>query len=262
MRILLTNDDGVHAAGLAALERIARQFTDDVWVVAPLREQSGAGRSLTLHAPLRVQQLGAQRFAVEGTPTDCVLLAVQKLIPGPAPDLLLSGINHGQNLAEDITFSGTVAGAMEGMQLGIRSVAFSQAKNFRGRGSMPMETAERHGPGVLGRLLELGWPADVLINVNFPDRSPDDVTAVEVTEQGARDHHIAFTEERVDLRGETYFWIGFKGTLSNPPEGTDLRAIYEGRISVTPVHLGLTHAQTRRALQGDLGGAPPKWEAR
>jgi len=259
MRILLTNDDGVHAAGLAVLERMARLFSDDVWIVAPLTEQSGAGRSLTLHAPLRVKQLEPQRFAVEGTPTDCVLLAVQELIPGPAPDLVLSGVNHGQNLAEDITFSGTVAGAMEGMQLGVRSVAFSQAKNFRHRGSLPLATAERHGPGVLKRLLELGWPKDVLINVNFPDCEPEEVAAVEVTEQGARDHHIAFTEARVDLRGETYYWIGFKGALSNPPEGTDLRAIYERRISITPVHLGLTHAPTRRELLGCLGGAPPVW---
>lgn len=262
MRILLTNDDGVHAAGLAVLERIARRFSDDVWIVAPLTEQSGAGRSLTLHAPLRVKRLGEQRFAVEGTPTDCVLLAVQKLIPGPAPDLVLSGVNHGQNLAEDITFSGTVAGAMEGMQLGIRSVAFSQAKNFRGRGSMPLTTAEHFGPGVLQRLLEIGWPPDVLINVNFPDRDPEEVQAVEVTEQGQRDHTIAFTEDRVDLRGEAYYWIGFKGSLSNPPEGTDLRAIYDGRISITPVHLGLTHSETRRAMRGVLGGAPPKWEPR
>lgn len=257
MRILLTNDDGVHAKGLAVLERIARQFSDDVWVVAPLTEQSGASRSLTLAAPIRVRQLGEQRFAVEGTPTDCVLLAVQKLIPGPAPDLVLSGVNHGQNIAEDITFSGTVAGAMEGMQLGIRSVAFSQAKNFRARGSLPLETAERYGPGVLRRLLEIGWDPQVIINVNFPDRDPDEVRQVEVTEQGVRDHHIAYSEERVDLRGETYYWVGFKGTLSNPPEGTDLRAIYEGRISVTPVHLGVTHGETRAALKGQLGGAPP-----
>lgn len=257
MRILCTNDDGVRAEGLSVLERIAHAFTDDVWTVAPLTEQSGTSRALTLAAPLRVHRLGERRFAVEGTPTDCVLLAVQRLITGGGPDLVLSGVNHGQNLAEDVTLSGTVAGAMEGMQLGIRSVAFSQAKNFRARGSLPLETAAHYGPGVLERLLGLGWPGDVLINVNFPDRDIGEVTDMEVTELGKRDHHIAYTEERTDLRGHTYYWIGFKGTLSDPPEGTDLRAVYDGRISVTPVHLGLTHADTRLALKGALGGAPP-----
>ncbi|OYW25779.1 MAG: 5'/3'-nucleotidase SurE, partial [Caulobacter sp. 12-67-6] len=130
MRILLTNDDGIHAPGLVALEKIARALSDDVWICAPEYEQSGASRALTLSDPLRVRRLDDRRFAVEGTPTDCVMMAVQQLIEGPAPDLVLSGVNRGQNLAEDVTLSGTVAGAIEGMALGIRSIALSQAMNY------------------------------------------------------------------------------------------------------------------------------------
>lgn len=260
MRILCTNDDGIHAPGLAVLERIAARFSDDVWVIAPETEQSGASRSLTLAAPIRVRQEGPKRFAVAGTPTDCVLLGVQNILDGPAPDLVLSGVNRGQNLAEDVTYSGTIAGALQGMQLGIRSVALSQARGFRSAGSIAWETAEAFGPGMLRRLLEIGWPTDVVININFPDAEPHDVHGVEVTEQGVRDHHIAFAERRTDLRGQEYYWIGFKGTLSDPPEGTDLRAIYAGRISVTPLHVRLTHAPTRHDLAGLIGGAPPRME--
>ncbi|NDC59580.1 MAG: 5'/3'-nucleotidase SurE, partial [Alphaproteobacteria bacterium] len=131
MRILCTNDDGIHAPGLEVLEAIARHFSQDVWVVAPETEQSGASRALTLTAPIRVRQIASQRFAITGTPTDCVTLAVRELIGG-APDLVLSGVNNGQNIAEDVTFSGTIAGAMQGMAYGIKSVAMSQARGLRG----------------------------------------------------------------------------------------------------------------------------------
>ncbi len=258
MRILCTNDDGIHATGLAVNERIARHFSDDVWVVAPESEQSGASRALTLTAPIRVRQAGEKRFAVAGTPTDCVLLGVHEIMDGP-PDLVLSGVNRGQNIAEDVTFSGTIAGAMQGMQLGVPAIALSQARGFRGPDApMAWEIAERHGPGIVGALLKHGWPKDVLINVNFPDAEADDVGEVEVTRQGMRDHQIVYADKRTDLRGQTYYWLGFKGTLSNPPQGTDLRAIYDGRISVTPLHVDLTHAETLHALKGVIGGAAPK----
>lgn len=259
MRILCTNDDGIHATGLAVLEKIASQFSDDVWVIAPEAEQSGASRALTLTAPIRVRQAGPKRFAVTGTPTDCVLLGVEHLIEGGPPDLVLSGVNRGQNIAEDVTFSGTIAGAMQGMQLGIPAIALSQARGFRGEEeAIPWATAETFGPGVVGTLLKQGWPKDVLINVNFPDVLPEDVKAVEMTVQGRRDQHIVYADKRTDLRGGAYFWLGFRGKLSNPPDGTDLRAIYEGRISVTPLHIDLTHMETVHNLKGVLGGAPPK----
>jgi 5'/3'-nucleotidase len=261
MRILCTNDDGIHATGLAVLEKIARVFSDDVWVIAPETEQSGASRALTLTAPIRVRQPGPKRFAVTGTPTDCVLLGVEHLIEGAAPDLVLSGVNRGQNIAEDVTFSGTIAGAMQGMQLGIPAIALSQARGFRGEdAAIPWETAETFGAGIVGALLKQGWPKDVLINVNFPDLPPDQVKEVETTFQGHRDQHIVYADKRTDPRGGAYFWLGFRGKLSNPPDGSDLRAIYEGRISVTPLHIDLTHQETIHALKGVLGGAPPKME--
>ncbi|MDX2275385.1 MAG: 5'/3'-nucleotidase SurE [Hyphomonadaceae bacterium] len=259
MRILCTNDDGIHATGLAVLEKIARTFSDDVWVIAPETEQSGASRALTLTAPIRVRQVDEKRFALAGTPTDCVLLGVEHLIAGAKPDLVLSGVNRGQNIAEDVTFSGTIAGAMQGMQLGIPAIALSQTRGLRGEEApIPWETAETYGPGVVGQLLKHGWPKDVLMNINFPDVPPDQVTAVEMTVQGRRDHHIVYADRRTDLRGNAYYWLGFRGQLSNPPEGTDLRAVYDGRISVTPLHIDLTHMETLHKLKGVLGGAPPK----
>ena len=259
MRILCTNDDGIHAEGLASLERIARALTDDVWVVAPEIEQSGASRALTLSIPLRVRKLDERRFAVSGTPTDCVELAVQDLLGEVKPDLVLSGVNRGQNLAEDVTFSGTVAGALQGMALGVPSIALSQAMRIFHDGEKALyETAEAHGPAVIQRLIEVGWPKNVMININFPDVAPGEVREVEVTRQGFRDFKHMHAERRTDLRGRDYYWMGFKGQLSNPPAGTDLRAIYDGKISVTPLHIDLTHVETVHALKGVLGGAPPK----
>ncbi|XBQ15201.1 MAG: 5'/3'-nucleotidase SurE [Oceanicaulis sp.] len=248
-RILITNDDGVHAPGLEALEDIAASVSNDVWVVAPSDEQSGMSRALTLNAPLRVSRFGEKRFAVSGTPTDCVHMAVHGLIEGAAPDLVLSGVNSGQNIAEDVTFSGTVAGAMQGTQLGIPSIAFSQAYGFEGRAKIRWETARAHGPAVLKKLLETPWSENTLMNVNFPDRAPDDVAGLEVTVQGVRDQTILRAEKRTDLRGRDYYWLGFTGKKSDPAVGTDLRAIYDGRISITPLHLDLTRHDARERLK-------------
>lgn len=259
MRILLTNDDGIHAEGLETLEKIAYALTDDVWVVAPEYEQSGASRALTLADPLRVRKVAERKWAVTGTPTDCVMLGIRNLVEGKAPDLVLSGVNRGQNIAEDVTMSGTVAGAIEGMALGVPSIALSQSMlAFHDEVIPYWQTAETYGPGIVKRLLEVGWPRDVIMNVNFPSRPPEEVTAVEVTRQGFRDMHIRKAERRTDLRGRDYYWMGFSGQLSDPAEGTDLKATYEGRISVTPLHIDLTHNPTVNALKGVLGGAPPK----
>lgn len=249
MRILITNDDGIHANGLAVLERIAATISDDLWIIAPEVEQSGQSRALTLTAPIRVRRAGEQRFAVSGTPTDCVLLGLHELIPGPRPDLVLSGVNRGQNIAEDVTFSGTVAAAMQGMQMGVRSIAFSQAHGFRQGAGIAWHTAEAHGPLVLKALLAREWAEGVLLNVNFPDREPEDVAGVEVTRQGFRDEGIIHADRRTDPRGNAYYWLGFRGTLSDPADGTDLRAVYDGRISVTPLHIDLTHGATLAALK-------------
>lgn len=250
MRILLTNDDGIHARGLQVLESIARELSDDIWIVAPEVEQSGQSRALTLTSPLRTRHIEKQSWAVAGTPSDCVLLALERLMDNP-PDLILSGVNRGQNMGEDTSYSGTVAAAMFGMQHGVRSIALSQAVNFQERGSCPWETAEAWGAKVLKPLIEHGWADDAILNVNFPDRPPDAVEGVQYTRQGFRDHPQLVTEEREDLRGNSYFWVGYGGQLSDPDAGTDLRAIYDGYVSVSPLHVDLTHNRFLKTMQSE-----------
>ena len=252
MRILCSNDDGIHARGLESLVKIARDLSDDVWVVAPQEEQSGAARALTLAHPIRIRKYDDRRFAVSGTPTDAVMMGITKLLGDKKPDLVLSGVNNGQNVAEDVTFSGTIAAALQGMTFGVPSIALSLARFSRE--TARWQTPEAHGPAIVRRLLDQGWPSDVVINVNFPDVDPDDVKDVEVTSQGQRDAVQLYAEERQDLRGGSYYWYGYTGQLSDPPAGTDLRAIYDGRISVTPLHLALTHADAHAALSKVLTG--------
>jgi len=262
LRILLTNDDGIHAEGLASLERIAAALSDDVWVAAPEHEQSGASRALTLSEPLRVRQAGAKRFAVSGTPTDCVMLGIEALLQDGRPDLVLSGVNRGHNTAEDVTMSGTVAGAIQGMALGVPAMALSQSLAvFHDDVVAHFETAEAYAPGIIERLLEAGWPRDVIININFPNRPPQEVDTVEVTRQGLRDIHNMKAEKRTDLRGRDYYWMGFTARRPEVDEGTDLAAVLAGRISVTPLHIDLTHMPTVHTLKGVLGGTPPKLRA-
>ena len=262
MRILLTNDDGFHAEGFDALRAIAAQLSDDVWVAAPEVEQSGASRALTLSQPIRVQKVREREWRVDGTPTDCVLLAIQDLIPGEKPDLVLSGVNRGQNIAEDVTFSGTVAGALQGMALGVPSIALSQAM-MRFHDDLPalFQTAVTHAPGLIAKLVEEGWPADVVMNVNFPDLPPEEVREVEMTVQGVREQMHMHAERRTDLRGRDYYWMGFHGARGTPPAGTDLAAVYGGKVSVTPLHIDLSHRETVHRLKGVLGGAVPKLKA-
>jgi 5'-nucleotidase len=249
VRILISNDDGIHAPGLEVLETIARTLSDDVWVVAPEVERSGAGRAITLTDPVRVRHISDKRFACSGTPSDCVLLAIAEIMKDCPPDLVLSGINRGQNLAEDTSVSGTVAVAMQAMQMGVRAIAFSQAMNFRQGEPIPWQTAAAHGPSVLKTLVDANWPANVILNVNFPDCLPDDVAGTDVTFQGFRDEAINHIDRRADLRGNAYYWIGYQGKLSKPPQGSDLRAIYENRISITPLHLDMTEHSALNALK-------------
>lgn len=246
MRILCSNDDGIHARGLESLVKIAEALSDDVWVVAPQEEQSGAARALTLAHPLRFRKYDERRFSVSGTPSDAVVMGVTRIMQDKKPDLILSGVNNGQNLAEDVTVSGTIAAAFQGMSLGVPSIALSLSRLERDNARW--ETPEAHGPDIVRKLLDAGWPSDVVVNVNFPDRAPDDIAGVEVTRQGHRDAFQLFAEERKDLRGGVYYWYGYTGARSNPPEGTDLRAIYDGRISITPLHLALTHEDSHAAL--------------
>lgn len=258
MRILLTNDDGIEAEGLACLERIARTLSDDVWIVAPHEEQSGKGRGITLTEPLRVNKFADKRFSVTGTPTDCVVLAVNDLMDAK-PDLVLSGVNRGHNVGEDCSYSGTVAGALQGMAFGIRSIALSQSlERFHDEVTAHWETAEAYGPPIISRLLAETWQPGVVMNLNFPARAPEAVTEVEVTTQGFRQIGEMHAVKRTDLRGRDYYWMSFRGSKQDHAPGTDLRAMDEGRISVTPLHIDLTHRSSIHDLKGVLGGAPPK----
>ncbi|WP_310498729.1 5'/3'-nucleotidase SurE [Sandarakinorhabdus sp.] len=252
MRILVTNDDGINAPGLVTLEAIAAQLSDDVWVVAPAEEQSGAGHSLTLSQPVRVREVGPRRHAVKGTPTDCVMLALGAVMEGFKPDLILSGVNRGGNLAEDVTYSGTVSAAMEGCLAGIRSIALSQVMADYTAGMEDFSTALRHGPDIIRRVLTIDWPDGVLININFPPVKPGDVKGVRVTEQGFRDYGNIHLVKRIDPRGFPYYWHGFGKEKLVPGHETDLKAMHEACISVTPLHLDMTHYQTMGALRGAL----------
>lgn len=245
-RILVSNDDGIHAPGIEILERIARQFTDDVWVVAPEEEQSGAGHSLTLTRVLRMRKLEEKRWAVAGTPTDCVAMALNKIMADTPPTLILSGINRGGNLAEDVTYSGTVSVAMEGTLAGIPSIALSQC--IRPDQRTKWETAEKFAPKVIKSLIEMGWPQDVLMNVNFPAFEPEEIQGVRVTEQGARQIMGNHIEERTDPRGFKYYWFGLGREVGQPGHETDLKSVREKWISVTPLHLNMTHDETRRSM--------------
>ncbi len=246
-KILISNDDGIGAPGLKILQRIAGKLSDDIWVCAPETEQSGAAHSLTLHDPLRIRRLSSRRFAVNGTPTDCVLLALQEILKDDPPDLLLSGVNRGANIAEDITYSGTVAAAMEATILGVPAIALSQnVKN--GQSKVHWPTAEKFAPGLIRKLCAAGWPEGSLINLNFPDCAPADAGPAELTRQGQR-KILENLEKRVDPRGRPYYWIGSLRSEAVARPGTDLAAIESNRISVTPIHLDLTHQPTLRSLK-------------
>jgi len=247
MRILLTNDDGINAEGLAVLERIARALADDVWVVAPEADQSGSSHSLTVQEPLRMRKMGDKRFSVRGTPTDCVIMAIRQVLD-PKPDLVLSGVNRGQNLADDVTYSGTVAGAMEGMLLGVRSIAMSQCFGFASGTEPDYGPAEAHGPELVRRLLDTHLPDEVLININFPDCPASEVKGAKITVQGKRDQSLMTVDRRQDGRGEDYFWVTFDRSHAEPPEGTDLRACYDGFVAVTPIKLDLTDHDLHKRL--------------
>lgn len=240
MRILVTNDDGIHAPGLAACEQIARSLSDDVWVVAPETDQSGVSHSLSLNDPLRLREIDDRKFAVKGTPTDCVIMGARHLLK-EKPDLVLSGVNRGRNAAEDVTYSGTVAAAMEGTVLGIPSFALSQAYNHLTKHKPYWDTATKFAPDIIRRVLKTGIPRDVLVNVNFPDCQPGDVAGIAVTTQGKRDQELLRIDPRADGRGNPYFWIAFgRGPVAETRNGSDLHALSERRISITPLRLDLT----------------------
>ncbi len=253
MRILITNDDGISAKGLDVLRDIALRLSDDVWTVAPETNQSGTSHSMTLHTPLRLREIDGKTFAVGGTPTDCVIMAIRHMMKDNPPDLVLSGVNHGSNLAEDITYSGTVAAAMEGTLLGVRSIALSLMLGFDDQGRRGYwDTVLAHAPSLISDLLEEQWGAGILMNLNFPDAMPNEINGSVVTRQGVRDQSLLHIDSRTDPWGTPYFWFGFERRLSTLVPGTDLAAVAERKISVTPLSVDLTSSDAATALAARL----------
>jgi len=245
-RILVTNDDGIHAQGLKVLERIAHALSDDVWVVAPEMEQSAASHSLTINRPLRLRKLDEKRFTVDGTPTDCVLLAVNHVMKDARPTLVLSGVNQGSNIGEDVTYSGTIAAAMEATLLGVPAIAMSQ--HYENGNPIDWSAAEAWGADVVRKAVTVAWPKNVLLNVNFPARKAEEVTGIQVVRHGKRKIGDELLE-RVDPRGKPYIWIGtLRGEADVAPD-TDIHVVFSGGISVTPVFLDLTHTPTLQTLR-------------
>jgi 5'-nucleotidase len=254
MRILLTNDDGINAPGLAVLEAIAAQLSDDIWVCAPAEEQSGAGHSLTLSRPVRLRQHEERRFSVAGTPTDAVMLGMAEVMQG-RPDLILSGVNRGANLGDDVTYSGTVSAAIEGALAGVRSIALSQVYAREGMGdTVPFAAAEAWGAKVLAPLIDMDFAPRTLININFPPRAADAVQGVKVARQGFHDYARGSIVKGTDPRGYDYYWFGLHGTEQTPGHDSDLEAIADGYIAVTPLHVDLTHDASLAALRARMAG--------
>jgi len=245
-RILISNDDGIGSPGIKVLEKVARELSNDVWVVAPEQEQSGASHSLTTRRPLRLRAVGEQRYAVDGTPTDCVVLAVKRLLRDRPPDLVLSGINGGSNVGEDLTYSGTVAAAMEATLLGIPAMALSQ--DYRDGEEPPWQTGEAFGPEAIRRLLHLPWPDHTLFNINFPGVAAEQVDGFAVTNQGKRAIADNLTEG-VDPRGRPYYWIGAIRETGGAEPGSDICALLENKVSITPIYLDLTNIPVLSALR-------------
>ena len=241
MKILLTNDDGIHAPGIEVLEAIAREFSDDIWICAPDEEQSGMGHALTLTRPVRLRKHGERRFSVTGTPTDAVTMGMRKVVDGK-PDLILSGVNRGANLGDDVTYSGTVSAAIEGALAGVRSIALSQVTNREGEADADTFVAARAwGAKVIAPLLDTPLPRRTLVNVNFPALPADAVKGIRAVRQGFHDYARGTVVEGRDPRGFRYFWFGLDDIEHTLDHGTDLEAVSDGYVSVTPLQLDLTH---------------------
>ena len=243
-RILLTNDDGIHAPGIILLENIIRRFTDEVWVVAPSEERSGASHSISMHDPIRLRSLDDRHHAIKGTPTDCALMGIYELMPKP-PTLLISGINWGANLAEDVTYSGTTAAAMEGALLGVPSIALSQVHHMS---EVHWDTAETYLPQVLKGILKAGFLPGTFVNVNFPPVPPSEVRGIRVVQQGQRPPGSFLPVRRVDERSKPYYWIKIAYNPGNDHRGTDLKAIADGEIAVCPIQIDMTAQAMREQL--------------
>lgn len=249
-RILLTNDDGISAPGLAALTNVARSLAREVWIVAPARDQSGVATSLSLHDPLRVTQLEPQCFAVTGTPADCAAIAIRHLMADNPPDLLLSGINRGANLGTETSYSGTVGAALTSIALGVPAIALSQA--FTDGQAVKWETAEALAPAVIQQLVELNWPDHVALNVNFPDLPADSVKPLIATHQGKGALDTIDVIEREDPRQHSYYWLKIRRQTGEADNNSETHCLSDGHITVSPIAFERTDQATYQHLQTQL----------
>ncbi len=246
-RVLLTNDDGIDAPGMAVLEDVAAEIAREVWVVAPAYDQSGSSHSISLHAPLRVSRHGERRFAVSGTPGDCVVLGVQHLMAEARPDLVLSGVNRGANLGVETVFSGTVGAAMTALLLGLPAIALSQL--FSRREPVRWETARAWAPGVIRQLMASGWEAQqACLNVNFPHVPPEVAGPLTPTRQGVGLTETIEVVERTDPRDVAYHWLQFRRGPRPDAAESEAVAVAAGRISVTPLRFERTDEVTYAVL--------------
>ncbi|TWB44170.1 5'/3'-nucleotidase SurE [Nitrospirillum pindoramense] len=237
-RVLLTNDDGINAPGLALLAERVAEVADEVWVVAPEKDQSGMSRAVTLTAPLRVEERGARRYALTGTPSDCAIFGLRHLLKDAPPDIVLSGINRGANVGDEVPYSGTVAAALTARLLGVPAMAFSLA--LTDRAHVRWDTARALLPRVLDHALGLRVAANAVLNINFPDLDPSDVGDIVVTRQSRGTLDRIDVEARTDMRGGTYHWMAFRRHMPILGPDTDAGALKHGLVSITPIGFDMT----------------------
>lgn len=246
--ILVTNDDGVDSPGITALYEAMKSLGDAV-IAAPDRERSAAGHSLTIHRPLKAENINGSVWRINGTPTDCVVIGVEKIL-GRRPDLIVSGINRGPNLGDDITYSGTVSAAMEGTIMGVPSIAFSL--DYPGKGDAFYESASDYAKRIAEYALENSLPYDTLLNVNVPNLPLSDVKGMKITRQGKRVYEGAVHDIRSPF-GAMHYWIGGGKAFYEHGEDTDMNALLEGYVSITPVHMDLTNYDAIKFLREKWG---------
>lgn len=249
-RVLLTNDDGIDAPGMAVLEHIAAQVAREVWVVAPEHDQSGQSHAISLHHALRISERGNRRYGVSGTPGDCAAIGICHLMTDHKPDLVLSGVNRGLNLGLETVFSGTVGGAMTAMMLGVPAIALSQA--FTDRDNVPWDTARTLGAETIQRLLAIGWGKDACLNVNFPPLPPDQAGPLTLARQGVGMVAGMNVDTRIDPRGMTYHWLNFRRSDREQGPESDYTALRAGRVVVTPLRYDRTDEDAYAGLAANL----------
>ena len=248
-RVLISNDDSIHAEGIKVLEEIIGLITPNVWVVAPETQMSAAGHSLTIHTPLRIKEYDKRHYSVYGTPTDSVLVGVQKVMRDFRPDIVISGINHGQNTADDVTYSGTIAAAIEATLMGIPAVACSQDIDETGHTKIDWAAAREFLPVVFKKLQGMSWDDNVLMSVNTPTRKPGVPPEIRLVPQGHYSMEKQEMVQNIDPRGRPYYWIGAPPTRDEHDTSKDMGALKAGHITITPLSLNLTHYPTLKKLE-------------